>query len=104
MSVQKAELNVESNIESNMQPGGIPGLKLGVKIMPREVILDTQGRAVEASMKSNGFTDLTECRVGKYIELTLNAPDMEKAKSEVEKMLKDGGLYNPLIEKYEIYA
>ena len=30
-------------------------MKLGVKIMPREVILDTQGRAVEASLKSNGF-------------------------------------------------
>ena len=28
--------------------------------------------------------------------------ESEKAKAEVEKMLKEGGLYNPLIEKYEI--
>jgi phosphoribosylformylglycinamidine (FGAM) synthase PurS component len=70
-------------------------MKFGVKVMPREVILDTQGRAVEASMKSNGF-QIDGCRVGKYIEL--NAP----AKTEVEKMLKDGGLYNPLIENFEI--
>jgi phosphoribosylformylglycinamidine synthase PurS subunit len=77
-------------------------MKLGVKIMPREVILDTQGRAVEASMKSNGFNTLSECRVGKYIELTLSTEDSVAAKTEVEKMLKDGGLYNPLIEKFEI--
>lgn len=77
-------------------------MKLGVKIMPREVILDTQGRAVEASLKSNGFLDLIDCRIGKYVELSFNYSDSNKAKSEVEKMLKEGGLYNPLIEKYEI--
>ncbi len=77
-------------------------MKLGVKIMPREVILDTQGRAVEASMKSNGFSNLTECRVGKYVELSFSMSDQDAAKQEVEKMLKEGGLYNPLIEKYEI--
>lgn len=77
-------------------------MKLGVKIMPREVILDTQGRAVEASLKSNGFQELTDCRIGKYVELTFNYSDSAKAKADVERMLKDGGLYNPLIEKFEI--
>ena len=77
-------------------------MRLGVKIMPREVILDTQGRAIEASLKSNGFNTLSECRVGKYIEITLSAVDSASAKIEVEKMLKEGGLYNPLIEKFEI--
>lgn len=79
-------------------------MKFGIKIMPRDVILDTQGRAVEVSMKSNGFDSLEHCRVGKYIELDLNITDSAKAKNEVEKMLKDGGLYNPLIEKYEIQS
>ena len=79
-------------------------MKLGVKIMPRDVILDTQGRAVEVSMKSNGFADLTECRIGKYVELTVKSSDADQAKTFVEKMLKEGGLYNPLIEKYEIQA
>ncbi|MEK6627767.1 MAG: phosphoribosylformylglycinamidine synthase subunit PurS [Bdellovibrionota bacterium] len=79
-------------------------MKLAVKIMPRDVILDTQGRAVEVSMKSNGFVDLTECRIGKYVELTLRTADADQAKIIVEKMLKEGGLYNPLIEKYEIQA
>lgn len=77
-------------------------MKIGVKIMPREVILDTEGRAVEASLKSNGFTGLSDCRIGKFVELTFDYSDPAKAKSEVEMMLRDGGLYNPLIEKFEI--
>ncbi len=76
-------------------------MKVGIKIMPRDVILDTQGRAVENSMKSNGF-QLESCRVGKFLELTLAADDQVKAQAEVERMLKQGGLYNPLIEKFEI--
>lgn len=77
-------------------------MKLGVKIMPREVILDTQGRAVELSMKSNGFNQLSECRIGKYVELSFTTEDRAQALAQTEKMLKEGGLYNPLIEKYEI--
>ncbi len=77
-------------------------MKWGVKIMPRDVILDTQGRAVEISMRSNGFSSLSECRVGKYVELSLNLQEQDAARKEIERMLKDGGLYNPLIEKYEI--
>lgn len=77
-------------------------MKIGVKIMPRDVILDTQGRAVESSLKSNGFTGVEECRIGKFVELSLVTKDAAQAQNQVEKMLKEGGLYNPLIEKYEI--
>ncbi len=77
------------------------GIKIGIKIMPRDVILDTQGRAVENSMKLNGFA-LQACRVGKFLEMTLAGNDQAQARISVEKMLKQGGLYNPLIEKFEI--
>ena len=77
-------------------------MKVGVKIMPREVILDSQGRAVEQSMRRNGFTEIQDCRIGKYVELNLFTDDKSKAQQQVEKMLKEGGLYNPLIEKFEI--
>jgi len=77
------------------------GQKVGIKIMPRDVILDVQGRAVESSMKSNGYR-VESCRVGKYIEMNLIDQNREQAHLEVEKMLKQGGLYNALIEKYEI--
>ena len=77
------------------------GQRVGIKIMPRDVILDVQGRAVESSMKSNGYS-VHSCRVGKYIEMNLSGLNREQARLEVEKMLKQGGLYNALIEKYEI--
>jgi phosphoribosylformylglycinamidine synthase PurS subunit len=76
-------------------------MKIGIKIMPRDVILDSQGRAVEQSLTENGFSQLKSCRIGKFIELDLNATQDEAAKM-VEKMLNEGGLYNPLIEKFEI--
>ena len=78
-------------------------MKFGIKVMPREVILDTQGRAVESSMKANGF-QIDSCRVGKYIELTVPLELPQEAQLEVEKMLKEGGLYNPLIERFEIQS
>lgn len=78
-------------------------MKFGIKVMPREVILDTQGRAVESSMKANGF-QIDSCRVGKYIELTIPLDQPQQAQLEVEKMLKEGGLYNPLIERFEIQS
>lgn len=77
-------------------------MKIGLKVMPRDVILDTQGRAVEQSMQANGFKSLRQCRVGKFIELELSTEDQTMAQAEAERMLKEGGLYNPLIEKYEI--
>jgi phosphoribosylformylglycinamidine synthase PurS subunit len=77
-------------------------IKIGVKIMPREVILDTQGRAVEQSLKDNGFNYIISTRVGKYIEVVLDFSDPTQAKTAVEKILHEGGLFNPLIEKYEL--
>lgn len=74
---------------------------VGIKIMPREVILDSQGRAIENSMKNNGF-QVHSVRAGKFLELNLPENNQEKAREQVEKMLRDGGLYNPLIEKFDI--
>jgi phosphoribosylformylglycinamidine synthase subunit PurS len=75
-------------------------MKCGIKIMPREVILDTQGRVVETYLISQGFK-IQNCRVGKFIEIDLQSDDKAEQKNEIEKMML-GGLYNPLIEKYEI--
>ncbi len=76
-------------------------MTIGVKIMPREVILDSQGRAIENSMKSNGFL-IESVRAGKFLELKVSENNQERARAMVEKMLREGGLYNPLIEKFDI--
>lgn len=75
-------------------------MKFGIKIMPREVILDSQGRTVENHYKSVGYK-INQCRIGKFVEIDVVAQDKDQAEKEVKKILTDG-LYNPLIENYEI--
>ncbi len=75
-------------------------IKYGIKVMPREVILDSQGRAVEKVLKEASYP-VGVCRIGKYIEITLALENEEKAYHEVKKMA-DSTLHNPLIETYEI--
>lgn len=74
--------------------------KVGVKVLPRVEVLDTQGRAVGATLKQNGM-NLENCRVGKYIEIEVIAKDKEEAMSKVKKMA-EYVLYNPLIETFEL--
>ncbi len=74
-------------------------MKYGIKIMPREVILDTQGRVVQNYLETQGFK-IGNCRIGKFIEIHLNS-DLD-SKNEIQKMML-AGLYNPLIETYEIF-
>lgn len=75
-------------------------MKFGVKIMPREVILDTQGRAVEKSLKPS-YETLKQVRIGRYVELTLEG-SAKNTEEELVKKMTEGLLYNPLIETYEI--
>lgn len=76
-------------------------IKVGVQIMPREVILDTQGRAVENSLKMHGY-EISSCRVGKFLELSFSNVTSEVARKKAEQMVKEAGLYNPLIEQFSI--
>ncbi len=77
--------------------------KIGVKILPREVLLDTQGRAVEQTLKSNKnlmtARDI-QVRVGKYVELSFDLP-VNESKAEAEKIAQKL-LINPLIEQFSI--
>jgi phosphoribosylformylglycinamidine synthase PurS subunit len=71
-----------------------------VLVRPKAGILDPQGQAVETSLKHLGFA-VDEARVGKVIDLELNAEDEAAARTEIERMCEQL-LANPLIESYEI--
>ena len=60
-------------------------------------ILDPQGAAVEDSLRVLGFNEVDRVRVGKYIELTLEAAGAEEASRRVEEMCRRL-LANPVIE------
>ncbi len=75
-------------------------MKVGVKIMPRKEVLDSQGRAVEDTLKNHGH-QLHSCRVGKFIELDLGDCSEEDALDKAGEIAKFV-LHNELIENYEL--
>ena len=70
-----------------------------VFVTPRKGILDPQGRAVEQSLKSLGFGGVGAVRVGRYIVLELDAPNIDQAREAIHSMC-DQLLTNPNIEDY----
>ena len=75
-------------------------MKATVLVRPKAGILDPQGEAVEASLRQLGFR-VTAARVGRLVELELDADDADGARADVERMCRQL-LSNPLIESYEI--
>lgn len=72
-----------------------------VEVKLKEVVLDPQGKAVLSALHNLGFSDVTDTRVGKLIELKLNEESMEKAEEKVDQVCKKL-LANPVIEDYSI--
>ena len=68
--------------------------------MPRHEVLDTQGRAVESTLRQNG-RQLQSCQVGRYIVLDLGENDRDAALAQAREMA-ELVLYNPLIESFEL--
>ncbi len=75
-------------------------MKIGVRVMPRKDVLDSQGRAVERSISQMGMK-ISNCTVGKYIVLDLDFKNADEAMNEARK-IADEVLHNPLIESYEL--
>jgi phosphoribosylformylglycinamidine synthase subunit PurS len=71
-----------------------------VLVRPKGGILDPQGAAVERSLRQLGF-QVGDARVGRVIDLEVDAPSIREARAEVERMC-ERLLANPLIESYEI--
>jgi phosphoribosylformylglycinamidine synthase PurS subunit len=75
-------------------------VKATVLVRPKAGILDPQGEAVESSLRQLGFP-VGEARVGRVIDLEVEAKSADEARVEVERMC-ERLLANPLIESYEI--
>lgn len=75
-------------------------MKIGVRVMPKSEVLDSQGRAVEKTLLHNG-KGVASCRVGRYIELNVDEIDQTKALAKARD-IAEFVLFNPLTEVYEI--
>jgi phosphoribosylformylglycinamidine synthase PurS subunit len=75
-------------------------MRATILVRPKPGILDPQGEAVQSSLRQLGFT-VDKARVGRVIDLELDASDAEAARAELERACEQL-LANPLIESYEI--
>jgi phosphoribosylformylglycinamidine synthase len=75
-------------------------MRATVLVRPKQGILDPQGDAVQRSLRKLGF-DVSTARVGRVIDIELEADDPDDARARIERMCGDL-LANPLIESFEI--
>jgi phosphoribosylformylglycinamidine synthase PurS subunit len=75
--------------------------RFAVNVTPKPGILDPQGRAVEGSLGHLGIEGVTAVRVGRRVELTVEADDAAAARAVVERLASEL-LSNPLIEAYAV--
>jgi len=75
-------------------------MRATVLVRPKQGILDPQGEAVENSLRQLGFA-VGAARVGRVVDLEVDASDPAAARAEVERMC-ERLLANPLIESYDI--
>ena len=62
---------------------------------------DPQGSTVLSALSSLGFSSVKNVRVGKFMEISLQATDKESASSQVQEM-GQRLLANPTIETFEV--
>lgn len=72
-----------------------------VRVMPRKGILDPQGQAVANALKALGFEGVGDARVGRTIELALEAPDAAAAREAARRMC-ERLLANPVTEDFSL--
>jgi len=72
-----------------------------VKVMPLKDLLDPQGKAVLGGLQNLEITKVADVRIGKHIDLQIEADNKEQAieiATEAAKKL----LANPVMEMFEV--
>jgi phosphoribosylformylglycinamidine synthase len=70
-----------------------------IVVTPKPVVNDPQGITVKQGLATLGFREVSDVRVGKYIEVSLEASSEHEARQRVESMCQQL-LANHVIEDY----
>jgi phosphoribosylformylglycinamidine synthase PurS subunit len=76
-------------------------VKFEVLVQLKPGLLDPQGKAVEGSLPAMGWTNVRGVRVGRHVELTIEAESEQAAQAQAEEMALRL-LSNPVIEDFQI--
>lgn len=74
--------------------------KVTVFVTLRESVLDPQGNAVKDALHSLNYDEVKDVRIGKYMELEIEAANEEMARERVTEMCEKL-LANTVIEDYK---
>ena len=77
----------------------MPKVTAHVIVTPKPVVNDPQGITVRQGLATLGFREVKDVRVGKYIEVTLDASNEHEARQRVEAMCSQL-LANHVIEDF----
>jgi phosphoribosylformylglycinamidine synthase len=72
-----------------------------IKIMPLKELLDPQGKAVLGGLANLGIKSVNDVRIGKHIQLNLEANSAEEARS-IAQEASEKLLANPVMEEFTI--
>lgn len=70
-----------------------------IDVMPQKALLDPQGKTVTGSMKNLGLDNITNVRIGKHIQLEIDATNENQARTQVDDACKKL-LANLIMETY----
>ena len=74
-------------------------MRVKIFVSLKHGVLDPQGNAIEGSLHTLGYSEVHEVRMGKYLELDVEAASPSAAEARVREMC-DKLLANPVIEDY----
>ncbi len=74
-------------------------IKAKIFVTLKEGILDPQGRAVQQSLQTLGFSSVDEVRIGKFLEVDVQETNRSAAEAQIKSMCEKL-LANPVIENY----
>lgn len=74
-------------------------MRIKIYVTLKEGILDPQGKAVQHSLHTLGYTLVKDVRIGKYIELDISDTSKEAVEARIKEMCHRL-LANPIIEDY----
>jgi phosphoribosylformylglycinamidine synthase subunit PurS len=72
-----------------------------VRIKPRPGLLDPEGKAIHHALESLGYEGVADVRVGKVVDLELDAASAPEAEARAREMCRKL-LANPVTEDFEV--
>jgi phosphoribosylformylglycinamidine synthase subunit PurS len=72
-----------------------------VRIKPRPGLLDPEGKAIHHALESLGYEGVADVRVGKVVDLELDAASAHEAEARAREMCRKL-LANPVTEDFEV--